>query len=125
MGRLLPLRQRRAQGPEGLRRRLLHVGILGADHALHVFGKGAMISPGCVMGRSSVDLDAIRRRVARELGRRGRGQFVAIDRKTGNYLVARDLDALAVALGRAPGKRANFHIVRLGYRAAIELRGRR
>jgi hypothetical protein len=82
-----------------------------------------MIASGCVMGRAPVNLDAIRRRVARRLGRRGRGQFVAIDRRSGHYLVARDLDALAAALERARGKRADFRIVRLGYRAAIELRG--
>ena len=35
------------------------------------------------------------------------------------------LDALAAALSRVPGKTANFHIIRLGYRAAIELRRRR
>ena len=52
------------------------------------------------MERSSVNLEAIRRRVARQLGRRGRGKFVAIDRKTGDYLVAPDLDALAMALSR-------------------------
>ena len=77
------------------------------------------------MGRSSVNLEVIRRRVARRLGRRGRGKFVAIDRKTGDYLVAPDLDALADALSKARRKTMSFHIVRLGYRAAIELRGRR
>ena len=77
------------------------------------------------MERSSVNLEAIRRRVARQLGRRGRGKFVAIDRKTGDYLVAPDLDALATALSKAPRKTTSFRIVRLGYRAAIELHGRR
>ena len=77
------------------------------------------------MGYSAVNLATIRRRVARRLGRRGRGKFVAIDRKTGEYLVASDLDALAAALSRVPGRTANFHIIRLGYRAAIELRRRR
>ena len=77
------------------------------------------------MARPSVNLDAVRRRVARQLGRRGKGKFVAIDRKTGDYLVAPDLDTLAAALWSGRGKAANFHIVRLGYRAAIELRGRR
>ena len=44
-----------------------------------------------------MNLDAVRRRVARQLGRRGKGKFVAIDRKTGDYLVAPDLDTLAAA----------------------------
>jgi len=74
------------------------------------------------MERSSVNLEAIRRRVARQLGRRGRGKFVAIDRKTGDYLVAPDLDALATALSKAPRKTTSFRII-LGYRAAIGLRG--
>ena len=77
------------------------------------------------MGRPAVNLETIRRRVARQLGRRGRGKFVAIDQKTGDYLVAGDLDALAEALSRVPGKVAHFHIVRLGHHAAIELRRHR
>jgi len=72
-----------------------------------------------------VNLETIRRRVARRLGRRGRGKFVAIDRNSGDYLVAGDLDALAVALSRIRRKAANFHIIRLGHRAAIELRRHR
>ena len=74
------------------------------------------------MARRTVDLETIRRRIARSLGRRGRGKFVAIDRNTGDYLVAGDLDALAAALSRIRGKVANFRIIRLGFRAAIELR---
>ena len=75
--------------------------------------------------RLADNIETIRRRVARQLGRRGRGKFVAIDRKTGHYVVAADLDALAAALSGLPRKVANFHIVRLGYRAAIELRRHR
>jgi hypothetical protein len=73
------------------------------------------------MHRPSIDLDTIRRRVARGLGRRGKGKFVAIERRTGDYVVAANLDELAAALWKRRGKR-DFQIVRLGYRAAIELR---
>lgn len=52
---------------------------------------------------------------------------MALDRKTGTYVAAKDLDALieAVLKKQPPQKRQNFHIFRIGYRAALELRARR
>ena len=73
------------------------------------------------MSQPAIDLGTIRRQVARSLGRQAKGKFLAIDRRTGDYVVADNLDELATALRKHGGKR-DFQIGRLGYRAAIELR---
>jgi len=69
-----------------------------------------------------VSLDGLRRRLLRTVGR---GKFVAVDPKTGVYVVANDLDALVekIPRGHAEARRRHLRILRLGHRAAIELRG--
>src|SRR5438093_1004082 len=95
--------------------RRLHAGITLVLHP-HTSHDGPQL-----MAHTGIDVDAIRRRLTRRLGRRGRGKFAAIDRRTGEYILADDLNGLATALSKSRSTR--FHIVRLGYRAAIELRG--
>lgn len=73
---------------------------------------------------SDHDLQRVRRRLSRRLGRRARGKLVAVDRVTGDYLVANNLDDLLAAMTRTRRAAAapDMLIFRLGQRAAVELR---
>jgi hypothetical protein len=67
----------------------------------------------------------LERRIRRELGEAAEGKLVAMDRRTGDHVVADDLDALLAAIVRAGMLAgARLHIFRVGGRAAIELRRR-
>jgi hypothetical protein len=67
----------------------------------------------------------IERRLRAELGARAEGKLVALHERTGEYVVADDLDHLVQAMIRG-GLAASeqLHIFRVGERAAIELRRR-
>ena len=76
--------------------------------------------------RSDPELQKIRRRLSRRLGRRAQGKLVAVDRVTGDYLVADNLDNLLAAVTHSQQGAAgrDMLIFRLGQRAAVELRRR-
>lgn len=68
---------------------------------------------------------AIARRLRGELGPRAEGKLVALDQRTGKFVVADDLDHLVQALLFAGlASKSQLHIFRVGERAAIELRRR-
>ena len=69
-------------------------------------------------------VESIHRQLLAKLGRRGRGKFAAIDPKRGTYVLADDLDGLVRALldEYPASRRRDLRILRLGHRAAIELR---
>lgn len=75
------------------------------------------------VGRSTT-LEGLRRRLVRRLGS---GKLVAVDPKTGVYVVASDLDSLVRKIPKEhpSSRRRHLRILRLGHRAAIELRGQR
>jgi hypothetical protein len=77
--------------------------------------------------RSSSDVAALRRKLSRKLGPRAQGKLVAIDCKTGTYVVEDDLDTLLSAIShiQTRTRSRDLLIFRLGQRAAIELRWRR
>lgn len=49
-------------------------------------------SIGSDVSQRAIDLGTIRRQVARSLGRQANGKFLAIARRTGDYIVADKLD---------------------------------
>jgi hypothetical protein len=65
----------------------------------------------------------VRKRLVRAIGRIERDKLVAVDRRSGAYVVADDLDDLLGVIGETRSRRqGDFLIFRLGSRAAIEFR---
>jgi hypothetical protein len=74
--------------------------------------------------RSSVTRpDEIERRLRAKLGPEAEGKLVAMHPKTGEFIVAEDMDRLVLAISRSRlGESAELRIFRIGPRAALELR---